>query len=80
MSRWPSANISTYFFLGSDFKNIISCEKKIFLFVKLCFSLHFISDFKPLDPDPDPWTQMNLDPDPDPRTQMNPDPGPHHCI
>ena len=52
MRRWPSANISTYFFLGSDMKNIISCEKKIFLLVKLCFSLHFISDFIPLDPDP----------------------------
>ena len=62
--KWPSANISTYFFLGSDFKNINSCEKKIFLLVKLCFPLHFISDFIPLDPDPDPH----------PRTQMNPDP------
>ena len=35
-------------FLGSDMKNI----KKIFLLDKLCFSLHFISDFIPLDPDP----------------------------
>ena len=51
----------TYFFLGSDLKHLISCEKKN-IFVKLCFSLHFISDFIPLDPDP--------------RTQMNPDP--HH--
>ena len=48
-------------FLGSDLKNIISCEKKILL-VKLCFFLHVISDFIPLDPDP--------------RTQINPDP--HH--
>ena len=54
--------------LGLDLKNIISYEKKIFLLVKLCFSLHFFSDFIPLNPDPDP----------DPRTQMNPDP--HHWI
>ena len=29
-------------------------RKLRFLLVKLCFSLHFISDFMPLDPDPDP--------------------------
>ena len=60
--RWPSANISTYFFLGSDLKNIISLEKKIFLLVKLCFSLHIISDFMPLDPDPDPhhWNYLTV--------------------
>ena len=58
---------STYFFLGSDLKNIISCEKNNrFLLVKLRFFLYFISDFIPLDPDPDQ------------RTQMNPDP--HHCL
>ena len=44
-------------FLGSDLINN-SSEKKIFLLVKLCFSLYFISDFIPLDP----RTQMNLDP------------------
>ena len=33
-------------------------KKKIFFWVKLCFSLYFI----PLDPDPDPRTQMNPDP------------------
>ena len=43
-------------------KNIISCKKKIFLLVKLCFFLHFFSNFIPLDPDPDPLTQMIPDP------------------
>ena len=40
-------------FLGSDLKNLISCEKKKILLVKLRFSLLFIDDFIPLDPDPD---------------------------
>ena len=31
-----------------------NAKKKIFVLAKLCFSLHFISDFIPLDPDPDP--------------------------
>ena len=38
-------------FLGSDLKNIISCDRKRFLLVKLCFSL-ILSEI-PLDPDPD---------------------------
>ena len=60
-------NLRLATFLGSELKNIISCEKapppqKKYLLDKLCFSLHFIP----------------LDPDQDPRTQMNPDPDPHH--
>ena len=57
MRGWPLANISTYFFLGSDKKNIISCEKKISWLVKLYFSPKFINDFIPLDPDPDPKSE-----------------------
>ena len=39
---------------GSDFKNIISCEKKRrFLLFQLCFSHHFISVLY-RNPDPDP--------------------------
>ena len=47
-------------FLVQTWKNMNSCEIKRFLLVKLCFYLHFINDFLPLDPDP--------------RTQMNPNP------
>ena len=50
----------TYFFLRFRLETFNFLRIKIFLLVKLCFSLHFISDYIPLDPDP--------------RTQMNPNP------
>ena len=41
-------------FLCSRLEKYNFVRKKKFLLVKLCFSLHFIGDFVPLDPDPDP--------------------------
>ena len=47
-------NYQHFFFLGSNLKNIISCEKKKLLLVKLLpFSFILSVIFKPLDPNPD---------------------------
>ena len=52
---------------GSDLKNIISCKKKRFLVVKLCFfPFNLYLWIRIRNPDPDPRTQMNQDPDPHP--------------
>ena len=54
-SNWLQNNFNleiSYFFWGVDLKYVISCEKK--MFVKLCFSLHFIH----LDPDPNSASVM----------------------
>ena len=53
-------SLCTYFFKGLELIHIISCEKKRFLLVKLCFSLYFISDFIPLDPDPHHWINQSI--------------------
>ena len=70
MRRWPSANISTYFFLGSDMKNIVSSAKKIFCWLNSAFPF-ILSVILYL------WIRIRIqirNPDPDPRTQMYPDP------
>ena len=62
---WASANISSYFFLGSDMR-----KKKYFCWLNSAFSF-ILSVILHL------WIQIRIrNPDPDARTRMNPDP--HH--
>ena len=53
--------MSTYFFFRFRLEKIsFPAKKRKFVLVKLCFSINFISDFIPLDPD----TQTLMNPDP----------------
>ena len=83
LSPRSAANISTCFFLGSDFKiiNFVSCGSAFLLLflwktkkilVKLLFYLFFLRIYAP--GSGSGIRIGNADPDPDPQTQMNADP------